>query len=449
MTTSPEMPSRSAMPAAAAMPSPIAGRRVLHDEVHARPTARVRLPALASHIVVLHDDTTVADEHAHLQRLCAERGQPTAAIDDPVFVSLQHGDCHLRWERHAEFSRYTITQPLDPALWGTEDPDLVARIGVDPGWLRAIPGSTVAALQVALLADAGESDDAFLAGARRWLGSETAVASVIGSGAGYARVASDFRLRADGFARFVVRGRAMSESRAGRVTARLLETETYRMMALLGLPVAKGVRAGLASLEGGLAELTRRLDDVRRDDDELLHALNALTADVESAISEHAFRFAASSAYHVIMRQRIAELRETPIEGVQTIGQFFERRVAPAMATIASTAARLAALSDRIARAGALLRTRVEIALERQNQTLLQRLTDGQRMQLRLQQTVEGLSVAAISYYAIGLVAYAAKAVAKSWPAFDVDLAVGASAPVVIGAVWWLVHRTRRHLGAP
>lgn len=434
------------------MPSPIAERRVLHDEVHARPTARVRLPALASHIVVLHDGTTVADEHAHLQRLCAQRGQPAAAIDDPVFVSLQHGDCHLRWERHAEFSRYTITQPLDPALWGTEDPDLAARIGVDPGWLRAIPGSTVAALQVALLADAGESDDEFLAGARRWLGSETAVASVIGSGAGYARVASDFRLRADGFARFVVRfvvrGRAMSESRAGRVTARLLETETYRMMALLGLPVAKGVRAELASLEVSLAELTRRLDDVRRDDDELLHALNTLTADVESAISEHAFRFSASNAYHAIMRQRIAELRETPIEGVQTIGQFFERRVAPAMATIASTAARLAALSDRIARAGALLRTRVEIALERQNQTLLQRLSDGQRTQLRLQQTVEGLSVAAISYYAIGLVAYAAKAVAKGWPAFDVDLAVGASAPVVIGAVWWLVRRTRRHLGA-
>src|SRR3546814_18423991 len=57
-----------------------------------------------------------------------------------------------------------------------------------------------------------------------------------------------------------------------------------------------------------------------------------------------------------------------------------------------------------------LLRTRVDIELEAQNRDVLMSMNRRARLQLRLQETVEGLSVVAISYYVVGLVGYAAKA---------------------------------------
>jgi uncharacterized membrane-anchored protein len=123
-----------------------------------------------------------------------------------------------------------------------------------------------------------------------------------------------------------------------------------------------------------------------------------------------------------------------------------QRRLSPAIATVAATAQRLASLAERISRASALLRTRVDIATEEQNRQLLEKLTRGQELQLRLQTTVEGLSIAAISYYVISLLSYAAKALEGSGLPFDPDVLVGLAVPFVLWGVWHMTRRIQRAL---
>ena len=140
------------------------------------------------------------------------------------------------------------------------------------------------------------------------------------------------------------------------------------------------------------------------------------------------------------------ELRERPIPGIQTVGEFMQRRLSPAMATVAATAQRLNSLSERIARTSALLRTRVDIATEVQNQQLLEKLTRGQDMQLRLQSTVEGLSIAAISYYVISLLLYVGKALKAAGVPVNPEMATGALVPVVLWGVWRTIRRIHAKL---
>jgi len=262
-------------------------------------------------------------------------------------------------------------------------------------------------------------------------------------------VVTDFRLRDNGFERMlVIAPSETSETRAGRVSQRVLELETYRIMALRGLPVAKELGPDLAEIERQLADITADLEHKSSTDQVLLDTLVALAARVEKAMARHVYRFSATRAYDTLVGQRISELREQPIPGTQTIGEFMRRRLSPAMATVAATERRLSSLSERVARASALLRTRVDIAAEGQNQQLLEKLTRGQELQLRLQSTVEGLSIAAISYYVISLLLYGAKALKSVGVPIHPELAAGALIPVVLWGVWRTTRRIHEKLHA-
>jgi uncharacterized membrane-anchored protein len=125
-----------------------------------------------------------------------------------------------------------------------------------------------------------------------------------------------------------------------------------------------------------------------------------------------------------------------------------QRRLDPAIATVAASAMRLASMSLRVERASALLRTRVDIATESQNQQLLAKLTRGQELQLRLQGTVEGLSIAAISYYVVSLLLYGAKAAKAAGVPVNPEIAVGALIPLVLWAVWRTTRRIHARLHA-
>ncbi len=346
-------------------------------------------------------------------------------------------------------------QPLPAgAGLGARLPELLTDLAVDSAWLRGIPGHTVAAIQLAMVPGDLADAQAVLATARRWFGDTAVVASRMGAGGGGGHAAdghscavTDFALRDDGFERLlVVAAAGTTDSRAGRIAQRLLEIETYRLMALRGLPVAKELAPMLAAAEADLAGITARLDATQVSEQQLLHELIALAATVERATAEHMYRFSATQAYDTLVRQRIAELRELAIPGAQTIGEFMQRRLSPAMATVAANAQRLASLSQRIERAGALLRTRVDIATEAQNQQLLAKLTRGQELQLRLQGTVEGLSIAAISYYVVSLLLYAGKAAKASGLPVDPEIVAGALIPLVLWAVWSATRRIHRRL---
>jgi len=425
------------------LPPDDALRQELHNELHARPTVRIQLPALVVQVAVLNEGVSREQELEHLRRLS---GQGELHLDQlaGTFLRLRLAGGTLKWERHTEFTSYTLIQPL-PRTEPTEN-GLLGGLVLDPHWLKNIPGRTIAAVELLMLVGEVEPPSKPLEQAQAWFGGQTVVASMLGRN-GHSCAVTDFRLRPDGFERVVVVApSSTSPIRAGRIAARLLELEAYRMMALRGWPVARSLRSMLREAERNLAGITSEMQSSARSDQELLDELKALAAQVEHAIAQHGYRFAASAAYQGIVQARLAELREGPISGTQTIGEFLQRRFAPAMATVESTAQRLAALSQRIERAGGLLRTRVDIALEQQNQQLLAKLSRGQELQLQLQRTVEGLSIAAITYYVVGLLNYLAKAAKEAgWPV-QPELFTGLSIPVVMAGVWWLTRQIHHRL---
>lgn len=416
-------------------------RLQLHNELHARPTSRIRLPALVVQVAVRHEGVSREAELEHLRRLA---GQGELELDQlaGTYLRLRLSGGSLRWERHTEFSTYTLVQSL-PSLEVTPETDLLGHLILDASWLRNIPGHTLSAVKLVMLEGPVEKA---LEVARPWFGGGSVVASVMGRN-GHSCAVTDFRLRPSGFERIVVVAPpGTSETRVGRIAARLLEIESYRMMALLGFPVARGLRPMLFESEQALGQITARIRDADKADADLLDELEALAARIEHAIAEHSYRFSATAAYHALVKARLAELRETPIPGTQTIGEFLQRRFSPAMATVESTANRLMALSQRIERAGALLRTRVDIALETQNQELLNKLRRGQEMQYQLQRTVEGLSIAAISYYVVGLLYYLFKAGQEAGLPLSPELAAGLAIPPVVLGVWWLTRQIHHRL---
>ena len=420
-------------------------RLELHDEVHARPPPRIRLPALVVYVGVLNEGVSREEECAHLRRLPGQAGLTTADLATNVKL-LRLGGRTLKWERHSEFTRYTMVQPLPSTdLPPASDPELLSLLALDPAWLQCIPGRTVVAIQLVMqhhdLADPPQA----LAAARRWFGEGEVVASLMGRG--HSLAVTDFRVRPSGFERILVLApEVTTETRAGRVSQRLLEFETYRLMALRGLPVAKALTPTLSRAEVSLADITAQLEGQLSDDQALLDTLVSLAASIERATAQTEYRFSATQAYAAIVDQRIVELREVPIPGTQTLGEFMRRRLSPAIATVAATTQRMSSLSQRIERAGALLRTRVDIATENQNRELLAKLTRGQELQLQLQSTVEGLSIAAISYYVVSLLFYAAKAAQSAGLPVKPELAAGASIPVVLLGVAWLTRRIHRRL---
>lgn len=421
----------------------------LHNEVHARPPARIRVPALVVYVAVANEGVSREQECEHLRRL---PGQQDLTVDQmqASFLRLRLPGCTLKWERHTEFTRYSMVQALpDDVGLGQRDPELLSHLALAADWVAAIPGKTMAAIKLIMLHGDVTQPQQVLAQARTWLGEHPVVASMMGNQA-HSMVVTDFMLRDSGFERMlVIAPHGTTETRAGRIAGRLLELETYRLMALRGLPVAKSLGPFLSDSERQLADITAQLENKSASDQALLDTLVSLAAGVERATAEHAYRFSATRAYDALVSQRIAELREQPIPGTQTIGEFMQRRMSPAMATVAATAQRLSSLSDRITRTSALLRTRVDIATEGQNQLLLEKLTRGQELQLRLQSTVEGLSIAAISYYVVSLILYVGKAGKAAGLPVHPELAAGAMIPLVLWAVWRTTRKIHEKLHAP
>jgi len=417
-----------------AFPRPHPDRLALGDEVHARPSDPLPTPCRASLLAVLVDATEREAEREHLAALLAQHGVAPPS-PDAVRIAADLGPIHLQWERHGEFSGYVfVVAGLSPSPFRAPAASLLPT-----GWLEAVPGRTLVAAHAKVIAGTKAPDlPAYFEGS-------VVVGADVGDGAGSAY--TDFRLHADGWSRFVVVDRSFTPRQAGRTLQRLFDIESYRMLALLSLPIARALLPRLARIEAALGSLTDRIAGAAEGDEALLAELGKLAADIERERAACQFRFGASRAYHGIVRTRIAELRERRLAGMQTIDEFMSRRLEPAMATIESTSARLADLSERVARASNLLSARVEIVREQQNLALLASMDRRARLQLRLQQTVEWLSVAAVTYYAAGVAGYVAKALNSAGVGVKPDVVSGLTVPVVGALTVWLLHRARARSG--
>ena len=412
-------------------------RRILADEVHARPPETIDTPARATYLAVLIDLADRERERMHLAELCDAFGLAPPGADASHFAA-DLGALRFKWERHGEFSDYMFTiAGLSPSPYGEPAIDRLP-----PGWLGAVPGATVFAAHGKLIPDAGSPPDTvFLTD---FFGGNVVVGSEIGGGAGFAY--TDFKIDGSGFERFLLLNRNLTSRQAGRMLQRLFEIEAYRMMAMLALPIARQQAPQIAAMESALAALTEEMTQPGADDDALLQQLTRLAASVQSVVSATQFRFNACRAYHDLVTTRIGELRESRLPGIQPIAEFMQRRFTPAAATCASLARRLDALSERVTQASSLLSTRVDIVRERQNLQLLATMDRRAEMQFRLQRTVEGLSVVAIVYYLAGLVGYGTKALKARGLHVDPDLTIGAAIPLLLVLCLWAMARAHRRL---
>ena len=402
------------------------GRPGAVGEVHSRPHPLIEAPRLLVQLSFMTDGGSGVD-HAALAELSRAQG-----VAPPERQARHHvmkwGRGTLRWERHSEFSTYLWEGPL------ADEQAEATPFGNGFG----APGTVISGIRLEMRPWTEQSERRVAA-----FDPESLCYSSVENGS--AAVATDFRQDGDGLTRILVLDRGLSASRRGALAQRLLEIETYRTLALLGLPLAQSLSARLRRIEDRLAQLTTQMRVTEsRDSQKLLAELTELAAELEADAAASLFRFGASRAYDGIVEERLAALAEDPVPGHETLAAFLQRRVAPAMRTCRSVEERQANLSRKLTRATTLLRTWVDVEVEKQNRDLLGSMNDRARLQLRLQQTVEGLSVAAVSYYVVGLVGYLAKGATIAGVAVKPELVTAISVPVVVGVIWMFVRRIRR-----
>jgi len=420
-------------------PPPHAWRAMLTDELHARPYAVVAAPARLLHLALLTGEASADVERRRLGALCDELRIAPPPHTASHFAARFPG-FELTWERHTEFSTYTFILPA-----GGEAPFLAGlRASLPSTWIDGLAGQTIAAVHVEILDHAAALPDS-AALERIFAG-----ANIVGglAAGGRVRLWTDLNLDADGTVRLLLQDAGMSARQTGRMVQRLLEIHTYCMMALLALPLAREVGPAVSRMERELSDIAQTLKAVADPDNEQaqLKRLSALAAEVESLAARTPYRFGAARAYHTLVVRRIEELREQRIEGQQTIGEFMERRLAPAMRTCETMERRLDSLSERVARASEMLRTRVDVTLAAQNRDLLASMDRRARLQLRLQRTVEGLSVAAITYYAVGLVSYLMQGIGAAGLHVPKEIVVALAVPVLAAIAWLGLRRLHKKL---
>ena len=416
-------------------------RQTLNDEVHARPPEELRAPCSISYLALFTDRVAREEGGLRIGEL-AKRYNAVLPAEGVNHYSANLGPFRVKWERHSEFTRYEfiIEKDENPPF---SDPPIKA---VPQDWIESLPGSLLVAANI-MVAQTGPASPNLDEISRQYFAGNTLVGAVVSSGA--ARAFTDFRLHDDGFSRILVQDLTLTPRQAGRAVQRLVEIDSYRMMALLALPVAQELGPALNAWERELVEITSTMVGAGETDEPLLlDRLTRLEAEIESKRAASAYRFSAASAYYDIVLRRIVELREERIQGLQTFHEFVERRLEPAMSTCTASTARQAALSSGVSRAMAMLSTKVDVTLEQQNQAVLASMDRRAKLQLRLQETVEGLSVAAITYYIVGLVGYAAKGAHAAGYEVNPEIVMGVSIPLVAGAIAYGLSRFRARLAA-
>jgi uncharacterized membrane-anchored protein len=436
-----ESKSKGAALTAAASPrlqfEPHPHRGLVLGEVHARPFRPVGVPARLLHFAFVTDHAGAERDRLALIRFCEDRG-----VASPAMTAKQHvarlGDAVLRWEQHGEFTTYTWDVEVNEVGLFTPGAAVLAH----PMELLPQPGPHLCSVDLQILPENAVAEPL------RGFDASSLCHSRIDDGG--ASLSTDLKPGVDGFVRYLVVTGSDDPARIGAMAQQILELETYRSLALLGLPEAQKLGPQVRRIEDDLAVITDKMRESHglSANNELLDRLTQLAAKLEADAAASFFRFGASGAYDDIMRARMRALGEVVIPGRSTLEEFLTRRHVPAMRTCQAIVERQENLSRKLSRATQLLRTRVEVEIEQQNRDLLDSMNKRTQLQLRLQQTVEGLSVVAISYYLVGLFSYIAKAAQEEGLISNSYLATAIFVPVAMFSILFLVWRFRKkHLG--
>lgn len=408
-------------------------RKRLSIEVHARPPIRLSAPAQISHLSFLRENHAWEDEVQHLKCLCSDIETPMGSEHDSPYLIVKCEGFTLKLERHGEFSSYTFTTRFP----GSSPKDAISQ--VPRPWLRRIPGKLLSSCDITLLSSTASDTEQQIEHLK--LEHENQVVSKIAGNAAwlFGKLGG-----ISGTTKYILIDDSLGELRSGRVLQRLFEIDMYHVIALLGFPKARTRQPFLRNAEVLLSSFTNRMVEADCLDQEhaILTDLTKLASEIENSIAESAYRLGASAAYFGIVEQRVRELKESRVSGYQTLGAFLSRRLAPARNTCAAMARRQEELSSRIARTSQLIRARVDVELQRQNQEILSQMNKRTQLQLRLQETVEGLSVLVLTYYGSQLVKYTAAGL-HHWLPISEEQLTALSIPI-IGSIVFLATRYLR-----
>lgn len=403
-------------------------RQQLTQEMHARRLGHIEAPSHMTQLLAVFAEGEQEAVRQHALKIAG--AMPDACPANPNHLSASLADVDFTWECHTEFSTYSFIRR------GGADDDAESWISAIPrGWMADLPASILRGTQIRLLSATDPEPEKLLEAFDQ---GDLVSCDVFDGGA---RIWADFRLHADGFGRIVVKDRGLIGGEATRLIQWLQELGNYRKMALLGLPLARELGTRLKQIELDFADLVDRIAlPESQTDAALFQRLSRLSAELNMLETEASFRMSATRAYAQLVFDRLDSLRERRIPGHPTLSEFTERRFMPAIRTCESFMDRTQQVSRRADSANALMRTRIEVDLRSQTRDLLASMDHRATLQLRLQQAVEGLSVAAITYYLVGLLNYELKAAHPLLPGLDPAIALAIAIPLIFAVIWRVIH---------
>ena len=396
-------------------------RDVLDKELQQRTFGSISAPCRLCHFMLTVSPALRSVELTLMQQLAQQQGKQLS--DNAQDLTLPLYGLWLRWERHGEFSSYTFIRPGIAEPW-FDDP---LSFLPNRDWFSELPGQIFRIVQLTILTAEQSPADTLI---RQSFNADNCISSELAGG--QARIWTDFQKHAEGAGRMLLLSKGLTGDALGRLAQQLFDLGNYRKLSLLGWPLARQSLQQLSELELQLAGLTQSIELQQRSDEQLLHDITGLAAATERLIAENSNRLQATAAYYQLTLDRLKALQESPLADHLSLQDFTEKRLTPAYRTSEAVQRRQQLLSSRLGRCTEVLRTRLNLKLEQQNQQLLSSMEHKAKLQLKLQQMVEGFSLVAISYYAVQLAIKLLSSLQYWWPELNVGRWQSIAIPVII-----------------
>lgn len=420
-------------------------RNYLYQETHARPYLNLPVPCTVAHLLYWKGDSQ-STAMLELAKNLAERHGVTPTGLQNTFFEYACQNYHIRFEQHTEFDTLTIAQSLE-----TDTPafSVYPLSIIDEAALASIDAQVLVKTHLHIALEPEDVHEIKLEVARQFsdINGETLVygAYVMER---RAQVYTDFRLDAQGNSRYYAVSHSMNSTDAGRLITRLIEMENYRILALIPMKQARAASKELTGIDARLAQILTAISDNADEADAMaqhrrLNELLEIAKVVESHRNNLSSRFSASGAYYQIVQFSYDKLHEEKLGSLQRLQTFVERRLGPAVRTFDSMHSRLEDISHRIDRIAELLRTEINVQMQLQNSAMLAGMNNSAKMQLKMQKTVEGISIVALTYYAISVLGYLIGIFVHNETKYTV---MGILVLPIAGLIWFVQRKLVRRL---
>ncbi len=413
-------------------------RSKIYNEAHIRPFPVLSNQCEILQFTLLHEKMEQGEEYEHLNSLIKLLDGKIVS-DSPRAVCFETSNLEVRWQRHVEFSSYFfLIKDCGRIPFETSPLEVIPE-----EWIKNVEGILVSSLRVAI--QPLTMDPTNSSSIEELFGHKELVSCSVKHGNAY--LWSDFQLKKDGCEWILIQNGDLNPWQLGRLAQRVIELETYRILALLVSPLVKELGKKLDKIDFSLLLVSDHIIRIESFEDQklLLGKLSSLAADIE-ILRSNDYRFSASNAYFQLTLERLEEIQDEKIKGYFSVHGFLSRRILPVMRTADYTRQRISDISERISNARELLQANINLKIEEQNQTLLMDMEKRSTLQLQLQEAVEGLSIAAISYYMVSLLKLIFGGLKTAGLPINKDLATGIAVPIVIFVVWYSINKIKEHV---